>query len=241
MKDSRTTRSASTLQNATPRKIMRSEIDTEDFNPRRISDENRKRLKKSIEKFGLIGAPIFNKRTSHIVGGHQRLSALDSIMGKADYELDVIEVDLSEKDEVKLNVALNNSDLMGEYDFDTIQNLCREFDIDPVDDLLFSEELASVEFPDFECSASGFGSVPKKEVSEEEKEEYRAARRDRAEKHRKHDAEYGSYNIDEMKGVLTVVFKSETDKRAFMASHGWPEEKTAVSFDDLKNIMSGDL
>ena len=226
MKDSKTTRSASTLQNATPRKIMRSEIDTEDFNPRRISDENRKRLKKSIEKFGLIGAPIFNKRTSHIVGGHQRLSALDSIM---------------EKDEVKLNVALNNSDLMGEYDFDTIQNLCREFDIDPVDDLLFSEELASVEFPDFECSASGFGSVPKKEVSEEEKAEYRAARRDRAEKHRKHDAEFGSYNIEEMKGVLTVVFKSETDKRTFMASHGWPEEKTAVSFDDLKNIMSGDL
>ena len=107
---------------------MRSEIDTEDFNPRRISDENRKRLKKSIEKFGLIGAPIFNKRTSHIVGGHQRLSALDSLMGKADYELEVIEVDLSEKDEVKLNVALNNSDLMGEYDFDTIQNLCKEFE-----------------------------------------------------------------------------------------------------------------
>jgi hypothetical protein len=43
-----------------------------------------------------------------------------------------------------------------------------------------------------------------------------------------------------MKGVLTVVFKSESDKRAFMASHGWPEEK-AVSFDDLKNMMSGDL
>ena len=80
-----------------------------------------------------------------------------------------------------------------------------------------------------------------KEVSEEEKEEYRAARRDRAEKHRKHDAEFGSYNIEEMKGVLTVVFKSETDKRTFMASHGWPEEKTAVSFDDLKNMMSGDL
>ena len=80
-----------------------------------------------------------------------------------------------------------------------------------------------------------------KGLSEEEKEEYRAARRDRAEKHKKHDAEYGSYNIEEMKGVLTVVFKSESDKRAFMASHGWPEEKKAVSFDDLKDMMSGEL
>ena len=44
-----------------------------------------------------------------------------------------------------------------------------------------------------------------------------------------------------MKGVLTVVFKSESDKRAFMASHGLPEEKKAVSFDDLKRMMSGEL
>ena len=94
---------------------MRSEIDLDDFNPRTISDSNRKRLKKSIEKFGWIGAPVFNRRTGHIVGGHQRLSALDSLMGKADYELDVIEVDLSEREELKLNVALNNTDMQGDY------------------------------------------------------------------------------------------------------------------------------
>ena len=90
MKDSKTTQSASRLQKAQTVKIMRSEIDLDDFNPRTISDSNKKRLKKSIEKFGWIGAPVFNRRTGHIVGGHQRLSALDSLMGKADYELDVI-------------------------------------------------------------------------------------------------------------------------------------------------------
>lgn len=241
MKDSKTTQSASRLQKAQTVKIMRSEINLDDFNPRTISDSNKKRLKKSIEKFGWIGAPVFNRRTGHIVGGHQRLSALDSLMGKADYELDVIEVDLSEREELKLNVALNNTDMQGEYDFGAINSLCKEFDIDPVNDLLFSEELASVEFPDFDCSDAGFGSVPKKEVSEEEKEEYRAARRDRAEKHRKHDEEFGNYNIDELKGVLTVVFKSESDKRMFMSSHGLPEEKRAVSFDDLKQMMNGEL
>jgi len=220
---------------------MRSEIDADDFNPRTITEENKKRLKKSIKTYGFIGAPVYNKRTRHVVGGHQRLEVLDSLMGKADYELKVIEVDLDEKDEVKLNVVLNNQDLQGEYDFGAIQYLCNELDIDPVGDLFFSEEMASVEFPDFESASEGFGSVPKKEVSEEEKQEYREARRDRAEKHRKHDEEYGSYNIEEMKGVVSVVFENESAKRLFMTSHGLPAEKTAVSYDDFVKMINGEI
>ena len=134
MSGSKTIRNVRHLQNACPVKILRSQIDTDDFNPRDITPENKKRLRQSIESFGLIGAPIYNRRTHHVVGGHQRLSALDAIMNRADYELDVIEVDLSEKDEVRLNVALNNPDLQGTYNFAAIDQLCKEMGLGPEKD-----------------------------------------------------------------------------------------------------------
>lgn len=45
-------------------------------NPRKISDDQLKRLKKSLEKFGDLSGIIFNVRTKKLVGGHQRIKVL---------------------------------------------------------------------------------------------------------------------------------------------------------------------
>lgn len=211
---------------------MRSQIADDDVNPREISEDNRKRLKTSLERFGLIGAPVYNRRTGHVVGGHQRLKALDSLMHGGDYELDVIEVDLSEKDEVRLNVALNNPDLQGTYNFAAVGELCSRFGLDPGKDCLFSPEMVAVEFPDFSDSFEGFGSVPKKEISDEEREHYRAERERMRSRQRKLDDEVGGYNMDP-KGCITVVFEGESDMRKFLKDNGLDESRTVFRADEI--------
>src|SRR3972149_4243861 len=47
------------------------------MNPRTISDEQLAALKKSEEQFGDLGGVVFNVRTQHTVGGHQRIKTLD--------------------------------------------------------------------------------------------------------------------------------------------------------------------
>lgn len=213
-------------------RILRSQIDLDDFNPRTITDENRKRLKQSIADFGFLGAPIFNRRTGHVVGGHQRVSVLDSMMHGAEYELDVIEIDIPEKDEARLNVVLNNPDVQGAYNFGAIDQICKEFGLDPGKDCLFSPEMVSVEFPDFADAFENFGSVPKKEVSEEEKELYRKERERMRSRMKANQDEIGGYNM-ESKGVLSVVFKGVSDMKAFLASKGIDESKTVVAASDI--------
>lgn len=53
--------------------LNRSAIHFADYNPRKLSDESRKTLKRGIKKFGLVGGIVVNKRTGlTVVSGHQR-------------------------------------------------------------------------------------------------------------------------------------------------------------------------
>lgn len=47
-------------------------------NPRKISDDQLKRLTRSLEKFGDLSGIVFNLKTKRVVGGHQRIKALPS-------------------------------------------------------------------------------------------------------------------------------------------------------------------
>ena len=59
--------------------LNRSAIRFADYNPRKLSDESRKALKRGIKKFGLVGGIVVNKRTGlTVVSGHQRLSVMDN-------------------------------------------------------------------------------------------------------------------------------------------------------------------
>lgn len=115
--------------------LKRSQVHFAEYNPRVIDDEERKRLKKGIRKYGLLGGLICNKRTGYtIVQGHQRISVMDELTkynsetNENDYELrfDVIDVDL--KTEKEVNVLLNNQNAQGRYDEDKMAQIIPEID-----------------------------------------------------------------------------------------------------------------
>lgn len=92
------------------RRVQAGALTGASYNPRTITKEALKGLGKSTERFGLVQPIVWNKRTQRVVGGHQRLKTLDP-----NSVTDVVEVDLSDEDEVALNLALNNPHTAGEF------------------------------------------------------------------------------------------------------------------------------
>lgn len=86
-------------------------------NPRAIKEIALKGLMTSIDQFGLIEPIIWNKRTGHIVGGHQRKKALEAAGYK---EAQVLVVDFDANKEMLANLSLNNPKIQGTYTDDAV-------------------------------------------------------------------------------------------------------------------------
>lgn len=98
------------------------------YNPRKdlkSTDAEYIKLKNSIEHFGYVDPVIVNKRTMTVVGGHQRLKVLKDLGYK---NIDVVYVDLDEKDEKALNIALNK--ISGDWDAEKLEDLLRDINLD---------------------------------------------------------------------------------------------------------------
>ena len=96
------------------------------YNPRvdlKPGDVAYERLKRSIEEFDLVEPLVWNCRTGHLVGGHQRLTILRS-QGLSEVEVSV--VDLPPGREKALNVALNNPNLAGDWDLAKLNEVIAE-------------------------------------------------------------------------------------------------------------------
>ena len=106
--------------------VNRALINNAPYNPRTITEEASKKLKKSLKKFGLISPLTVNKRTMNLVGGHQRLFILDSIHKKNDYNLNVCMCDLDEMQEKEANILLNNQNAAGDWDSEKLNELFSE-------------------------------------------------------------------------------------------------------------------
>lgn len=111
--------------------LNRSAIHFANYNPRKLSDESRKTLKRGIKKFGLVGGIVVNKRTGlTVVSGHQRLSVMDELQKYPDNDycirVDVIDVD--EKQEKELNILMNNPNAQGTWDFDALAQIVPDID-----------------------------------------------------------------------------------------------------------------
>jgi hypothetical protein len=104
-------------------RIPRAMLKEAPYNPRVMGEHEHKLLNKSLKKSGLVETIVWNKRTGYVVGGHQRLSELDKLEGGKDYSLDVCVIDVSEQEEREINIKLNNSNLMGEYDAEKLAAL----------------------------------------------------------------------------------------------------------------------
>lgn len=115
--------------------LKRSAIRFASYNPRKISEESRKTLKRGIKKFGLVGGIVVNKRTGFtVVSGHQRLSVMDELQKydpdnhENDYRIRVDVVDMDEKSEKELNILANNPNAQGSWDYDALRELMPDID-----------------------------------------------------------------------------------------------------------------
>lgn len=111
--------------------LNRSAIHFADYNPRKLSDESRKTLKRGIKKFGLVGGIVVNKRTGlTVVSGHQRLSVMDELQKfpDNDYRIRVDVIDVDEKLEKELNILMNNPNAQGSWDYDALARLVPDID-----------------------------------------------------------------------------------------------------------------
>lgn len=122
--------SLSQFQKYTIDRVKRGDLKNAPYNPRSIDDKAKKRLKKVVAKMGLVEPLVWNRRSGNIVGGHQRISILDSLEGSSDYSLEVAVVDLDEKSEMEANVALNNTESQGIFDLDKLSTMFKEHKLD---------------------------------------------------------------------------------------------------------------
>ncbi len=106
--------------------IPLSEIVPAPYNPRTISDEALNGLAASLERFGVVEPIIWNERTKHIVGGHQRFTVLKQ---RGDKEAQVIVVNLDATEEKALNVTLNNPNISGQFT-DQLQEILTALKLD---------------------------------------------------------------------------------------------------------------
>ena len=215
--------------------ITRDMVVADDINPRIINEENLKRLKKSIKKNGLVGTLIWNRKTGHIVGGHQRLAALDSLMRTKNYSLDVTAVEMELKDEVALNVQLNNQDSQGEFDFVALQDLAVDFGLDVMEDFGFSKEIAELNFAELIDEIAP-------EMEKEERiasDESIQAMRDRKKKVResvKNEKEEKGDKYGEAKGFVNVVFDSQSAMNQWFIDRGCEEPPTSMHIYDFEKL-----
>ena len=111
--------------------VKRSEIHPADYNPRKIDEQGKRMLKRSMKQFGVVGGIIVNSQTGNtIVGGHQKVAILDEMYKYPDndYSLRVEMISVDRKTEKTLNIALNNGNISGSWDYDALARLIPDID-----------------------------------------------------------------------------------------------------------------
>ena len=149
-------------------KIKLIDIEPADYNPRTITEEAKKKLRNSIETFGLVEPIIINTKNNRIVSGHQRYQILIDMLMEEDnlaerefdylvkddygYIFDFQQLQIKNEDyEKALNIVLNNTNLMGDYNYEKLSNLLEELEFNG-----FNLEFTG--FDDFEVDSLNFSN-----------------------------------------------------------------------------------
>jgi hypothetical protein len=126
-----------------------------DYNPRVISEKAKAGLRASIERFGVVEPIIYNQRTGHVVGGHQRLSVLLDL-GEADTQ--VVVVDLPIEEEKALNLTLNNQAIQGEFTA-AVGDIIAELE-QLIPGAILELQLDQIDFPSLNDIAAEYQGMP---------------------------------------------------------------------------------
>lgn len=111
------------------KEVPRSKLKGAPYNPRIIDERAKEKLRSGLESKGLVEPIVWNKRSGHIVGGHQRVSQLDVLEENPDYTLTVAVIDVDEAEEKELNVLLNNPSAQGDWDFEKLKEIFEDDDV----------------------------------------------------------------------------------------------------------------
>jgi hypothetical protein len=220
-------------------RVHRSEINEAPYNPRFMPDENDKNLKNIIKTNGLIEALVWNKRSGNLVGGHQRLRQIDILEKSQDYYIDVCQIDVDEVTEVKLNLVLNNTSLMGEYDREKLQMLKQEFpELDFIKDVGFTNQ--DINFLELESIEKNMTNQ-KSTVSIDSKKA--AEIKNKSRQDYKNFINNNAGNAAEPfrnDNIFTVIFESNTQKWEFLQNINQKETDKFIKYDDFAEFIKED-
>lgn len=223
--------SASKYQKGDEITINRSQLAEAVYNPRIMDEPQMKRLKNGLKKHGLIGASIvWNRRTGNVVSGHQRLKALDMLEGSQDYELRVTVIDVDEREEKQLNVQLNNTSMMGEWDLDKLGEMF-ESDNFTAEELGFSDLDIDIMFNGDERFSELFRDNDEVEAAKEQINEIKEHRKTSTEKMK--EAQGANF-------YFTVVCESEEDKKLLLREMSLPVGEAFVSSTHVRRLKMPD-
>jgi len=220
------------LERWTPVRVHRSKIVGAPYNPRKITDNAKLRLRKILENLGLLEPLVWNVRSGNLVGGHQRLKILDALAGTGDYELTVSQVDLSPQDEIAANIALNNRSAAGDDDLEKLQAIFRDNPGPNLDAMGLDTADVYHLFGD-----SGLESLNAEQVAELGKKtrEY-CDRFDRKQQERQ-----AVKDRNDVEFYTVLVFKNNEDRRQFHEALGLDEDQyqDGRAMRELYQVRSG--
>ncbi len=247
------------LKQSETRIVKRSEITPADYNPRKITDEARKSLKKNIKENGIIGGMVFNEQTGNLVSGHQKLNIADEVnkynpgTKENDYDLKVEVVNVDLKKEKELNIFFNSKAVQGEMDYKKLAEIFPDIDsglagLDEVDISMIEIELpdiGDIEIPTFEPqqdkkekaqidksekdNSITKGGESTNDMTEEEKIAHVKSIKEKV----KQGATY------EGEPYFTVSFDSYENKVQFLERFGIPADDKFIKGEELADAIDG--
>lgn len=230
--------------------LNRSAIHLASYNPRLITEEGKKALKRIIKKYGLVGGIVVNKRDGIIilVSGHQRITVMDELQKydrkthENDYKLRVDMITVDEKTEKELNIAMNNPNAQGQWDRDKLAEMIPDIDYK---DVGLSEADLSLLGLDYmfqteeETNLANSLSDLMQPVEEEHQEELAAKQAERAAKvaHMKEVKqqvrEASQKTADNMDAYIMLSFDNAENKNTFLQRFGFPSDSKYIKGEDF--------
>jgi hypothetical protein len=223
------------LQTFQYREIPRSAITNAPYNPRTITPVARAKLQGLLERHGLVETLVWNGRTGHLVGGHQRLSIIDDLEGGAAYSLGVAAIDVDERREVELNVALNNEHLRGEFDPDRFFALLRSEPAPTLDGMGYTKADLEMEFgagPDLDAVLGAPPAAAEPPVVVEDDEDAAAIAEAAG-------ASPGDGPAPTAEAYLLIAFPTWTVKERFLMALERPGDLRLMAGDELQTYVRG--
>nr|UVM95803.1 MAG: ParB-like nuclease domain protein [Bacteriophage sp.] len=195
------------------KRIKLADVKPAAYNPRRQLKPGEKEyeaLKASISRWSLVEPLVVNLRTGNLVGGHQRYNVLLDL-GHTEAEAAV--VDLDEKQEKLLNVALNR--IEGQWDYEKLQDLFEEFSAEDIFATGYSDgELKTLFGGEDEDPTDLYQDDP--EAEEDDDGEDPAAWQDDEEDEEDEDPDFLGASW-----VVTLTFRSSRDAQRWIDRMGY--------------------